>query len=135
VPSLFGKPQQYCDFLGQEIQFYYKRTLLVVMPNGYGLRGPGETAAARAALRSVPRPKGTTPAALADAARAAVRAIAAANGHPLGEITPVHSSGGASGSGNRGDGGAIVVAVALVLAAVLAVGAFFAGRRWLLKPE
>ncbi len=38
IPSLFAKPQQYADFLDQEISFASTKTLLlVVMPNGYGV--------------------------------------------------------------------------------------------------
>src|SRR4029077_17586305 len=37
VPSLFGKPQQYASFLGQEDYYLCKDELLVVMPAGYGL--------------------------------------------------------------------------------------------------
>ena len=37
MPVLYGKPQRYANFLGQEIVYYYKGPLLVVMPNGYGI--------------------------------------------------------------------------------------------------
>ena len=41
IPSLFGKPQQYADFLDQEISFLGKQPLLVVMSDGYGTQGFG----------------------------------------------------------------------------------------------
>src|SRR5215210_4597494 len=31
VPVLFGKPQRYADFLGQELVYFYKGVLLVVI--------------------------------------------------------------------------------------------------------
>jgi len=37
VPSLFGKPETYASFLGQEDYYFFKDELLVVMPQGYGL--------------------------------------------------------------------------------------------------
>ncbi len=48
-PVAVAKPQQYADFLDQEISFFGgKQLLLVVMPNGYGAQGltPSGTAAA-----------------------------------------------------------------------------------------
>jgi hypothetical protein len=32
VPSLFGRPQTYASFLGQEDYYFFKDPLLVVMP-------------------------------------------------------------------------------------------------------
>jgi hypothetical protein len=46
VPSLFDKPQEYAQFLGQELQFYYVGPLLIVMPSGYGIYDGGRTTAA-----------------------------------------------------------------------------------------
>ena len=40
VPQLWGKPQTYARFLGAELRFVYKDTLLVVMPQGFGINGP-----------------------------------------------------------------------------------------------
>ena len=39
---LFRKPQRYADFLGQEIIYFYRGPLLVVMPNGYGIFQSGK---------------------------------------------------------------------------------------------
>ena len=39
VPQLWGKPQTYARFLGSELRFIYKDTLLVVMPQGFGING------------------------------------------------------------------------------------------------
>ena len=41
VPVLYGKPQRYANFLGQELVYYYKGPLLIVMPNGYGIYKSG----------------------------------------------------------------------------------------------
>jgi len=60
VPSLFGKPQSYASFLGQEDYYFFKDELLVVMPNGYGLyKHTGLPAADMAAIKALPAP-GTT---------------------------------------------------------------------------
>ncbi len=40
VTSLWRKPRQYAKFLGAELQFIYKRRLLIVMPNGFGFNWP-----------------------------------------------------------------------------------------------
>ncbi len=51
ITPLWRQPASYAGFLGQELSLVYKGTLLVVMPNGFGLYGPGATAPAqRAAL-------------------------------------------------------------------------------------
>jgi len=50
VPSLFDKPQEYAQFLGQELQFYYVGPLLIVMPAGYGIYDGGRSTAAEEAV-------------------------------------------------------------------------------------
>lgn len=51
VPSLFGRPADYAQFLGQELKFAYGAGLLVVMPAGYGFYEDGKpTPAADTAL-------------------------------------------------------------------------------------
>jgi hypothetical protein len=46
VPSLFGRPQLYAQFLGLELQSFYKQRLLVVMPSGFGVFRNGKPVAA-----------------------------------------------------------------------------------------
>jgi len=75
IVSLFGRPQQYADFLDQEISFQKKQALLVVMPSGYGVQGVPRAAAL--AVASLPKPKGRTGTDLARAAVVAVAALAA----------------------------------------------------------
>jgi hypothetical protein len=45
VPSLFGKPQVYAQFLGVELRSFYKDRLLVVMPAGFGVYRNGKSVA------------------------------------------------------------------------------------------
>jgi len=49
VGGLFGEPQRYAEFLGQEISFVYRDRLLIAMPAGRGSRG------------STTRPRGRSP--------------------------------------------------------------------------
>ncbi len=63
VAVLFGRPQEYADFLDQEISFAGKQSLLVVMSDGYGTQGL--TPAARVAVAALPRPAGVGSAATA----------------------------------------------------------------------
>jgi hypothetical protein len=107
IPDLFGKPQKYADFLDQEISFQTKQPLLVVMYNGYGVRGvPAKSVSA---LASVPKPAGKSSDDLATAAMTAVRKMAAAAGHPLA---------GDQSSSSGSNSGTLLIAV-LAAAAVL----------------
>ncbi len=119
IPSLFGKPQQYADFLDQEISFVGKQHLLVVMSNGYGTEGftgPGKLAAA-----GLKPPAGKTSTELAQAAVVAVDKLAAASGHPIKGVpgVPGNSSGGGSSSTTPILIG--LIAAVLVVVAALAV--------------
>jgi hypothetical protein len=91
VPQLWAKPQIYARFLGAELRFLYKDTLLVVMPQGFGINGPYSQPKALVALSGIDPRKSTTPQGLAEAADRALRALAAADGRKLG--------GGSSGGG------------------------------------
>jgi hypothetical protein len=87
VGGLYGKAQRYADFLGQEITFVYRGTLVVAMngrPGGFGVHGPGATPAAKRALARMKLP-GTPPTAaeLAKLAAVAAQRVAAASGHRL----------------------------------------------------
>ncbi len=60
VPSLFGKPKAYAQFLGEEIRSFYTGPLLVAMPAGFGVwKGSGDTAAEQRALAGVKVHAGT----------------------------------------------------------------------------
>jgi hypothetical protein len=96
VPGLFGRPQQYADFLYTEL-LGYRGNLLVVMPQGFGVAGPS----ARGAKADLGDRRVTArdTAGLTRDAAAGVRAFAESAGKPLG--------GGSSG---------LVIAIIAVLA-------------------
>jgi hypothetical protein len=87
IGGLYGKAQRYADFLGSEIRFVYRGTLVVAMngkPGGFGVHGPGATAAARRALARMKLPRTPlTAAELARLAAVAMQRVAAASGHHL----------------------------------------------------
>ena len=81
ITELWRQPASYARFLGQELSLIYKGTLLVVMPNGFGLYGPGAgDAAQRAALARIGHAGSNG---LGTTSIAAVQRLAAAAGHPL----------------------------------------------------
>src|SRR4051812_905667 len=54
VGGLFGEPQRYAEFLGQELTFVYKGRLLIAMPAGFGVSVGGKPAPAeQGALRGI----------------------------------------------------------------------------------
>ena len=87
IGGLYGKAQRYADFLGREIMFVYRGTLVVAMngkPGGFGVFGPGATPAARRALERIKLPRTPlTAAELARLAATAMQRVAAAAGHDL----------------------------------------------------
>jgi hypothetical protein len=124
LPTMYGKPQQYADFLDQEISFSGKQKLLVVMPAGIGAQGL--TPAATRAAASLGKPQGANSDALAKAATVAVARLAAASGHPIGSVGSV--SGATSAPGGSGSS-PVVVLVIVILVALAAAGAVIAVRR------
>src|SRR2546423_1609878 len=100
VPSLFGKPKVYAQFLGREIYNIYPGRLLVVMPDGYGVSSAGAIVKReQRAVEALPKP-GSDGAALATAAQQAIRRIAALHGKRLPAAPAPPSSGG--GHATRG---------------------------------
>jgi hypothetical protein len=122
IQSLWRKPQPYANFLGKELISFgrYHGTLLVAMPNGYGVFGPGATAQAKQRLTGVPTSPSGSLDALGQATGKAVVAVGDANGVSL--PLPKDSS--------RTPAWVIVLAV-LGGAAVIAGVVFVALRRWL----
>ncbi|MGO9754594.1 MAG: hypothetical protein ACLP8S_05650 [Solirubrobacteraceae bacterium] len=112
VAVLFGKPQEYADFLDQEISYNSKQPLLVVMSDGYGSQGL--TRAANAAVAALPTPAGGTSNQLGGAALRAVDRIAVANGHPLVDVAPSTAAAGG------GDGTPVLIIGALAAVALAA---------------
>jgi MYXO-CTERM domain-containing protein len=120
IPNLFGKPQQYADFLDQEISFRGKQPLLVVMAAGYGTQGL--PSGPRSLATTLPKPAGSTPNALATAAVGAVSKLATASGHPIKGVPGV-------GSSSSGNSSPAVLVVILALAALATAAALVALRR------
>jgi hypothetical protein len=131
IPSLFAKPRQYADFLDQEISFAGTKTLLlVVMPNGYGVRGLNRPATLAAA--SLPKPPGRQSDDIARAAILAVPKLAAAAGDPIKGAPGALAAGGGGGSGGAAaEAGAAAVAFVAVIAAAAVV--WFRRRRAYLR--
>ncbi len=138
-PELFARPQLYARFLDAELRSArYDGALIVVMPVGYGVAAGGSAARARppgvllpAADRLAP-PRTTDPTALTRAAVVAVKALAAAAGHPIRgaiasvqPVTVITSTPGASG----GSSGSLLLAGGLAVLALLAVGMIGVGIR------
>jgi hypothetical protein len=122
VPSLFGKPQQYASFLGQEDYYFFKDELLVVMPQGYGLHKPsGVPAGDRAAVAAFPIPQTAVIGPLIAAAERAVVALAERRGLRL--------SAGSSSHSTRWRDRLVIVAGVLVLGALAVVARLVLRRR------
>jgi hypothetical protein len=121
LTSLFGKPQQYANFLDQEFGFLSNPhpPLLVVMPNGYGVSGLPR--AATAAAPSLTRPSGRRTDDLVRAAIAALPKLAAAAGHRIARIP--------AGSGSPGGGGHALAIAGMALAALGIAAAVIGTRR------
>ena len=100
IGALWGRPQAYARFLGTELSLAYKGRLLIVMPDGLGFAWPGHSPAAAAATLDRIR-TGPGGAALADAARSAVTALAT-GAHA--RLAPAAAGGASSSSGAPADG-------------------------------
>jgi hypothetical protein len=108
VTELWRQPQNYADFLGQELSLVYHGPLLVVMPNGFGLYHA--SGASRPALAGLP--EAGTASGIAAFALAAVQRLARAAGHAL--PAPSVSAPQASASGDPIEWIAFSVGAALV---------------------
>jgi hypothetical protein len=138
-PELFARPQLYARFLDAELRSArYEGALIVVMPQGYGVAAGGTPARARPAGRLLAAagrlaPPGTTdPTTLTLAGVGAVKAVAAAAGHPIrGPIASVQppsvitSTPAASG----GSSGGLFLGAGLAVLALLAIGMIGIGIR------
>lgn len=114
VTELWRRPQEYAQFLGQELSIVYRGPLLVVMPNGFGLyRVNRSIGGDRSALAGLGPSSGG--AELATVAVAAIERLAASSGHPL--PPPAASAPSAPGSSDLGAwiaflGGCVLIALA-----------------------
>ena len=129
IPSLFGKPQQYADYLDQEISFLRKQPLLVVMPDGYGTQGFGGPA--KLAAASLAKPAGKTSTDLGQAAITAVARLAAAAGHPIKEVP---GTGGSSGGGSSSNSTTPIVLGLIAAVLVVVVVVIVLRRRQAVRP-
>ena len=94
VPQLFNKPQAYAPYLGREIDFQKKNSLLVVMPTGYGTNDVLPKVAA--SIKSLPAP-GASLDSIGKGTLTAIGHMSAAAGHPV-PVPKVKSGGGSGGS-------------------------------------
>lgn len=115
--QLYRKPQQYAQFLGQELLFVYRGRLLIVMPNGFGYAVAGKPAQAeKRRLAGIAAP-GNDGGSLADAATLAVQRLARGSGHDL----PLPKTSDNSATTDRIKIGVISLTVAIVVAAAILV--------------
>jgi hypothetical protein len=121
VTALDKKPRLYAHFLSQELRFMYKKRLLVVMPNGFGIADNGKPAPAEQAILDKLSPPGTLDGSALVAAT--VKALHALTAHAGVPIAAAHSS---RGSTTRDR---IVIAFAAALVLLLAGGLIHMRRR------
>ena len=116
VTELWRQPQNYAQFLGQELSLVYRGPVLVVMPNGFGLYRPDRPLTAeQTALVGVRTPTATA-GGLATAALSAIRRLAAAAGHVL--PVPRTTAPAAATSSSATTVSWLVFAIGIVLIAV-----------------
>jgi hypothetical protein len=88
VTALDKKPRLYAHFLSQELRFVYKKRLLVVMPNGFGIADNGKPVPAEQAVLDRLSPAGTLDgSALVAATVTALHALTAHAGVPIAATT------------------------------------------------
>jgi hypothetical protein len=115
LPNIFGKPQQYADFLDKEISFNAPQPLLVVMPSGFGVSHAGPAGALTGLkIDAVQKSNG-----LAQAAIQAVQRIAKANGKSTAGGSASGTSSSSSGSSSLLTFGVPVVVIVLGVCAAL----------------
>jgi hypothetical protein len=123
VTILDKKPRLYAHFLSQELRFVYKKRLLVVMPNGYGIARDGKPdPTEQKVLDRLPRPAATHGPELAAATERAVRALTKNAGVRIAAVSiPAPKSSG-SGDTTTRDRIVIVAGALALLCAVLVAG-------------
>jgi hypothetical protein len=119
LPNIFGKPQQYADFLDKEISFNAPQPLLVVMPSGFGIAHAGPASA----LQGLKIDAAQESNGLAQAAIQAVQRIAKANGKS--------TTGGSSGSSGSSGGSSSLITFGIPIVVILlgVVAALYLRRR------
>jgi hypothetical protein len=128
VTQLWRQPADYARFLGTELSDVFSGTLIVVMPNGYGVwvDGPRASRAAleRAGSSLIGAPLAGTGEATAAAAVDAVLRVAKAAGHPL----PTPGAGSVAGVRSPSPIG-VIAAIVLAAGAALIAAAWAASLR------
>jgi hypothetical protein len=111
VTALWHRPAAYAQFLGQELSQVYRGTLVVAMPDGFGVAHVGKAAGARPTL-----PSRAPPGPLLPATIRLVQDLAVAAGHRLPAISPVAPTrpGSALGSVDLGSWLALAAGAALI---------------------
>ena len=123
---LYRRPQYYATFLGEEISYWYKQELLVVMPNGYGIDHEGKVPPTDVAtLSKLPKPNTTAGNALVAATEHAVQALARAHGINLEPAQATAPAPVAPGETNP----AWVIAILILVVIGTPLAAFFGVRR------
>jgi hypothetical protein len=92
VPSLFGKPQDYAEFLGQELKLYYVGPLLIAMPSGYGIYDGGRSTRAEQKVLAAVHPSGSSADDLAASTADVVRRLVASGALKSKDITEPYQS-------------------------------------------
>jgi hypothetical protein len=114
VTALWHKPQAYAQFLGQELSQVYRGTLVVAMPDGFGVTNLGERAGARST-----RPSQAASAPLLPATIRIVQDLALAAGHRLPTISAAVPANSGSALGSVDLGSWLVLAAGAALIAVV----------------
>lgn len=113
LPNIFGKPQQYADFLDREISFNTPQPLLVVMPSGFGVSHAGPAGV----LKGLTIDASQKSNGLAQAAIQAVQRIAKANGKSTTGGSAAGTTSGSSGTSPLITFGAPILVILLGVAA------------------
>ena len=119
IGALWRRPQTYADFLGRELSLIYRGTVLVAMPDGFGVyRAHGSPVAQRTALARVSPPApGTLP-------QATATAIGRLSGVSAAASAPVRRAAPASGGGQP-----VAFWIVLLGGAAIIAGAWTASLR------
>jgi hypothetical protein len=121
IPTFFGYPQKYAEFLDREISYNSPQPLLVVMPAGFGLVAVGPASAlAHVMIDTRQRTYGLTRTSII-----AVTALARANGHAI-SSRPIPP---ATGAAHRGLPTAVLFGLPVVLLIVAGVAIRRSGKR------
>jgi len=119
VYQMFGQPQTYAQFLGQELVFLYKGVLVTVMPQGFGVfHYKHSVAKEQAALKGITIGSGTD--GLADAATQAVAKLAHVK-VPAGAPTSTKKSGSSSWTLIAILGGGAALLLAMIVLGPMAI--------------